>query len=102
MRTGGIFVFISQEFWKNLVSLSRLFAASTDSQIQVAKIQSAFHRRAQRNGFRRRDVRRQSRSFAGWSQSLNPAIFLRELFENGELWLEKAEAAKRPQSLAKL
>jgi hypothetical protein len=38
--------------------------------IQVPQRQSAFPPRAQRNVFRRRDVRRQSRSFARWNQSL--------------------------------
>jgi hypothetical protein len=33
------------------------------SQIQVPQTQSAFHLRAQRNAFRRCDVRQQSRSF---------------------------------------
>ena len=41
-----------------------------ESQIQVPETQSAFHPRAQRNAFRRRDVRLQSRSFARWNQSL--------------------------------
>ena len=40
------------------------------SPIRVPETQSAFHPHAQRNAFRRRDVRLQSRSFARWNQSL--------------------------------
>jgi hypothetical protein len=49
---------------KNLASLSRQFAAKGESPIRVPQTQSAFHPRARRNAFRRRDVRQQSRSFA--------------------------------------
>jgi hypothetical protein len=42
-------------------------------QIQVPETQSAFHPNAQRNAFRRRDVRQQSRSFARWDQWLRPS-----------------------------
>ena len=38
--------------------------------IRVPETRSAFHPHAQRNAFRRRDVRQQSRSFARWNQSL--------------------------------
>ena len=38
------------------------------STILVQQMQSAFHPRAQRNAFRRHDVRQQSRSFARWNQ----------------------------------
>ena len=45
------------------------------SPLRVPETQSAFHRLAQRNAFRRRDARQQSRSFARWNQSLKrPAI----------------------------
>jgi hypothetical protein len=37
IRTGGVHVFISREFRKNLHSLSRLFAARTDRQFQFDK-----------------------------------------------------------------
>jgi hypothetical protein len=38
--------------------------------IQVQQMRSTFHPHAQRNAFRRRDARQQSRSFARWNQSL--------------------------------
>jgi len=44
IRTGGVHVFISQEFRKNLHSLSRLFAARTDRQFQFDKRRQLFIR----------------------------------------------------------
>ena len=44
--------------------------ATRVSLFAVPEKQSAFHPRAQRNAFRRRDVRLQSRSFARWNQSM--------------------------------
>src|SRR4029077_20646611 len=41
-----------------------------ESLIQAPETPSAFHPHAQRNAFRRRDTRQQSRSFARWKQSL--------------------------------
>jgi hypothetical protein len=47
-----------------------ILAASTSRQFEFLETQLAFHPNAQRNTFRRRDARLQSRSFACWNQSL--------------------------------
>src|SRR4030095_15381742 len=41
-----------------------------ESEIQAPQTQSAFHRRAQRNAFRRRNARQQRRSYARWNPPL--------------------------------
>jgi hypothetical protein len=69
-----------------------------ESPIQVPQTQSAFHPHAQRNAFRRRGARLQSRSFARWNQSpiRNPnsnrlcALLLRAPVRP-RLWYERAE-----------
>jgi hypothetical protein len=45
-------------------------ASRHESQVQVPETQSIFHPRAQRNAFRRRDARQQSRSVARENQWL--------------------------------
>ena len=49
---------------------SRILILAAGSPIQAQQTQSTFHRRAQRNASRCRDVRQQSRSLARWNQSL--------------------------------
>jgi hypothetical protein len=65
-------VFISEEFGENLASPSRQFSP----QVQIADSSStnavSFHPHAQRNAFRRRDVRLQSRLFASENVWLRP------------------------------
>ena len=57
--------------------------------VQVQETQSAFHPHAQRNDFRCRDARLQSRSFARWNQRVNRnragsrLLFLAEFLESG-------------------
>src|SRR6266542_2714298 len=72
--------FNDAESAENRASLSRQFAAAANSLIQVRETRSAFHPHAQRNAFRRRDERPQSRSFARENQSLRhnqaPTAFL--------------------------
>jgi hypothetical protein len=47
--------------------------ATSESPLRVRQTPSAFHPRAQRNAFRRRDARQQPRLFARWNQSLRPS-----------------------------
>jgi hypothetical protein len=54
-------------------------------QIQVPETQSAFHPNAQRNAFRRRDVRQQSRSFAAENPRLRRGRIRR--FYCGRIWI---------------
>jgi hypothetical protein len=69
ISAGGMLGFISGEFGKfrRLVEASR---SQRESPIQVPKTHSVFHPLAQRDAFRCRGARQQSRSFARWNQSL--------------------------------
>src|SRR6266568_2881612 len=58
-RTGGMLVFISGESRKNLVRCRGQFAAAPSHRFQFQKRRQLFICTAQRNAFRRRDVRQQ-------------------------------------------
>jgi hypothetical protein len=55
---------------ENLCLLVKPIRRKRESLIQVPETLSVFRPPAQRNAFRRRDARQQSRSFARWNQSL--------------------------------
>ena len=58
------------ECGKNLANLSKRSAASANRRFSSSKRSQLLIWHAQRNAFRRRDARLQSRSFARWNQSL--------------------------------
>jgi hypothetical protein len=66
-------VFISGEFRKNLVSLSRQFAASAKRRFEFHKRRQPFIRMHNKPLFVAPDARLQSRSFPRWNQSLRPS-----------------------------
>src|SRR5882724_8036148 len=72
-RTGGMLVFISGESRKNLVRCRGQFAAAPSHRFQFQKRRQLFIRTAQRNAFRRRDGRQQSRSFVLQHPKLRPS-----------------------------
>ena len=57
-----------------------------ESPIRVPETQSAFHPHAQRNVFRRRDVRLQSRSFARWNPRLTGIEQVHGFFSSQSFW----------------
>ena len=56
--------------WQNMEQVHSHPAYVIESPLPVPETQSAIHPLAQRNAFRRRDVRQRSRSFARGNQSL--------------------------------
>jgi hypothetical protein len=64
------------KFGRKLKNLSETTADDTDNADEetpgsAPQTPSTFHPRAQRNAFRHRDARQQSRSFSRWNQSLD-------------------------------
>jgi hypothetical protein len=62
------------------------FRRKRESLILAAHAQSVFRLRAQRNAFRRRDVRQQARSFARWNQSLIEIAQVHGCFSSQSFW----------------
>ena len=68
-----------------MVSVVRLIG-SYKPPFPIPHTQSAFHRTAQRNAFRRRDARLQSRSFARWNPRLTEIEQVHGCFSSQSFW----------------